>query len=119
MSQKETLFKFIAMNPGDTSVGIPATNLDIEIRIGDENFVDNPKEFIEAFRAFIAPWVDVPPKKIFTAEDLDRLSRENTSDLGPSAENDDPYEGSWREAADNEGARIAAEERIAAESDEG
>lgn len=43
--------------------------------------------------------------KLYTWEEV--FGKEDPSDAGRDVDEDDPYEGSWREAADNEGARIA------------
>lgn len=66
-------FKFVVMQPGDPTVGIYASTVDVAVEIQDDTFEEHRAAFEESFCAFLAGWYDVKPNQIITAETLAKI----------------------------------------------
>jgi hypothetical protein len=113
--------KCIALNYNANKL-VPNKRCEVHTDADRDMYVDDAKDEQVSRRKRDA----VDPKRRQAIEKLSSRAQEasamgaarvavDTKDL-IAVVDDDPYEGSFREAADNEGARIAAEERVALEA---
>ena len=70
------IVKLVAHNPGERSVGLPESWIDVKLSIGDEYFGDDPEfaaDFVQDFKKFMKTWLDT--RDVWTEDELKALER--------------------------------------------
>lgn len=72
---EQTKIDLTIMNPGDPSVGIPATTIDVSMKLNVGMDQETKLAFEHEIKNVLAPWFDVKPKHIHTANELKMIEK--------------------------------------------